>query len=249
MIALAMARPMAKTGRGFCLCCREFVMRFTKILKRFAILATRLFFAGLSLELSTVSYSAEAATAVPTELSPEERRTVSQAERYLNDIKTLQARFIQESSNGGVAQGRIYLSRPGKLRFEYDPPTPILIVSSGLVVTYYDRELEQVSEVLLSATPLDVLVRDNVELVGDVTLTRMDRRGGIVRLTLRETDEPDKGSMTLVFTEKPFELRQWVVVDSQGISTKITLDNIRLGIPLNDELFRFVAPKSLDSRD
>ena len=132
-------------------------MRFTKILKRFAILATRLFFAGLSLELSTVSYSAEAATAVPTELSPEERRTVSQAERYLNDIKTLQARFIQESSNGGVAQGRIYLSRPGKLRFEYDPPTPILIVSSGLVVTYYDRELEQVSEVLLSATPLDVL--------------------------------------------------------------------------------------------
>jgi outer membrane lipoprotein-sorting protein len=203
----------------------------------FAIILAVLFF--------TPTVNAE--TAVPTKLSEKDRADIVRIERYLNDLKTLQARFLQISTKGGVAEGKVYLSRPGKLRFEYDPPTPILIVSSGLVVTYYDRELEQVSEVFLRTTPISFLVREKVALSGDVTVTGFERRRGLIRVTLTKTDDPEQGSITLVFTDRPFELRQWVVVDPQSVATTITLNKMRTGLRLDPKLFKFIAPKRDDS--
>ena len=186
---------------------------------------------------------------MPAKLSAQDQADISRIERDLNSIKTLEARFIQISTNGGVAEGRVYLSRPGKLRFEYAPPTPILIVSSGLVITYYDHELQQVTETLLKATPVAFLVQEKVALSGDVTVTKIERGRGLLRVTVTETDDAEDGSITLVYTDKPFALRQWVVVDPQGSSTTITLVNTRTGLKLDPKLFVFEPPKELEDNN
>src|SRR3546814_7064037 len=76
-------------------------------------------------------------------LSPDDVAAVARVERYLNDIQTLQGRFVQVSSNGAYAEGDIYLDRPGHLRFDYDPPSPVLIIANGLSLLYYDEELKE----------------------------------------------------------------------------------------------------------
>ena len=132
------------------------------------------------------------------------------------------------------------------MRFEYDPPTPILIVSSGLILTYYDRELEQVTETLLHTTPVAFLVRDKVKLAGDITITKLQRGHGVLRITVTETDSPDEGSIKLVFTERPLAFRQWVITDPLGVDTTITLFNVRTGVKHDKNLFVFVPPKEVD---
>ncbi len=113
---------------------------------------------------------------------------------YLNGIHTLQSRFEQVADDGGVANGTIYLDRPGRMRIVYDPPSPILIVATGGQVYYYDSKLQQVSRTTIHDTPAWFLLRDQITLGGDVTLTRYARAADTVRVTLVETDNPDLGA-------------------------------------------------------
>jgi outer membrane lipoprotein-sorting protein len=203
-------------------------------------LTAALFAAAMSLTLAAGSARAE--TAVPAKLSAADRAAVTKVEKYLDGITTMSARFVQTASNGSVARGRFYLSRPGKMRFEYDPPTPVLLIATGTLLVYYDKELDQVSQVLLSSTPISVLVEKDVKFAGDVTVTGIARHPGTLRIRLTETENPDEGSITLVFTEAPLALRQWTVVDSQGIETTVTLSGVRFGQHLDPSLFHFNIP-------
>jgi hypothetical protein len=106
----------------------------------------------------------EAAEATVAALSTEDLETIARLETYLNRITTLRARFVQVSSNGAVAEGDLYLSRPGRLRFEYDPPHPALLIANGVNLLYYDRDLEQASFLPLWETPLSFLLRERVDL-------------------------------------------------------------------------------------
>ena len=96
-------------------------------------------------------------------LSDADRAAVARVERYLNDIQSLRARFLQVAPDGSLSQGRFFMKRPGRLRFEYDPPTPLLVITDGIWVIFYDHEIDQVSRVPLSSTPLEVLVRERRE--------------------------------------------------------------------------------------
>lgn len=180
--------------------------------------------------------------AVGARLSAADKTDIARIEAYFNRLKTVRAKFLQISSKGGVATGLFYLSRPGKIRFEYDPPTPILIVAGGLFLVYYDKELEQVTHVLLNSTPIGVLVREKVTLSGDLTVTALARGPGILGVRLVETDDAEKGSITLIFSDKPLSLRKWVVTDAQGARTTVSLSDVRLGLPLDPELFEFTDP-------
>ena len=182
-------------------------------------------------------------TAKPVPLTGAQRAELKRVEDYLNGLETLQARFIQVSQRGQVAEGDLYLQRPGKIRFEYDPPVPILIVSSGLVLYYFDKELEQTSQVFVRATPVGILVREKLSFTDDVTVSRFVRRAGAIRITVQLTDDPDEGAITLVFSDKPLMLRQWVVLDAQGKQTSVTLTDVRTGRPLDPALFKFDAPE------
>ena len=176
-------------------------------------------------------------------LSAAQQAEVAQIETYLNGIHTLASSFEQVSGEGSIATGKLYLSRPGRMRFEYDAPVPILLVADGLDIHYYDRELQQVSDMRIESTPAAFLLRDRIALSGGVTLTRYDHLSGVIRLTFVETSEPDQGSVTLTLTDHPLELRQWTVVDPQQKRITITLTDPQYGAPLDPRLFQWTDPR------
>lgn len=167
---------------------------------------------------------------------------VARVEDYLNAITTLRANFVQVAADGSIAEGTLYIARPGRLRIEYAPPAKIKMVSDGEWLTYIDGEIGQISQMPLSETPAGVLVRENIRFGDDIVVSRVERDAQILRVTLTRADSPDEGSFTLVFSEKPFELRQWVVVDAQGFATRITLFGTQRGIALDPELFAAPPP-------
>ena len=181
-------------------------------------------------------------------LSEQDLADVARVEAYLNSIQTLKARFLQVGPDGGLSEGNFYLRRPGRLRFEYDPPIPVLMVADGTWVVFYDSEIEQVTRVPLNSTPLAVLVRDQIRLQGSVTVTRVERATGTLRLTLLDSDAPDQGSITLVFSDRPLALRQWLVRDPQGLETTIAMSKAQYNLILDPALFVFFEPPDKNYR-
>jgi outer membrane lipoprotein-sorting protein len=189
--------------------------------------------------------SAAWSNAPPTELSAEDRSDIAKAEEYLNAIRTLKARFLQIADNGAAAEGTFYLARPGRLRLEYDPPVPILMVANGRFLIHYDKELKAVTHLPINSTPAGLLVRERIQLSGDVTPTKVERGPGSLRITLVQTDDPQAGRITLVFSERPFALSNWQVVDAQGNTTRVALIEPHAGVPIDPALFRFTDPSML----
>ena len=182
-----------------------------------------------------------AVAAEPVALSPDQSAAVRRAVRYLNDISTLTARFIQISSNGAYAEGDVIIQRPGKMRFEYDPPHPVLIIANGLSLLFYDREIKQASFLPLWETPLWFLIRKEVTLSEDIVVSAVEQSPGALRITITDKDLSETGSVTLVFSDRPLALKKWEITDAQGILTQVSLINPRYGIE--------VDPLAFDYRD
>ena len=169
---------------------------------------------------------------------------VADVERYLNGIDTLEARFSQIAPNGELTTGKVYIQRPGRLRFDYDPPSQIRLVAPGdWRLVFYDGSIEQVNVIPISQTPLGILLDSEIALDADVEVTGIERTGGEVALTLVRKDAADQGSVTLVFGEQPLALRRWSVIDAQGLATHILLEDVETGGALDPELFRWRDPE------
>lgn len=196
--------------------------------------------------LSLVLWGLAAQAAEPRRvpLSDADKADVARAEAYLNAITTLKARFLQVSPNGASVEGDAFLARPGRLRLQYDPPSPLLVVADGTFLIVYDSQLGDPSYLPLNSTPAGVLVRPDVKLIGgDVAVTRVSRMPGVVRISLVEADEPAAGEITLVFSDRPFLLRQWQVKDAQNQITTVSLFEAQNGLSLDPKLFEFKDPK------
>jgi outer membrane lipoprotein-sorting protein len=190
---------------------------------------------------------AYAAPPKPVQLSAEDQADVQRVQKYLDGIKTMTARFTQYS-DGQTLSGVLYLSRPGHMRFEYDAPTPYLLLANGTWVIYHDKSVDQVTYLPISSTPAWFLLRDDLALTGDITVTKFERGPGVLRLTLVQTKEPDSGKVTLTFSDKPLQLRQWTLIDPQGKSTTVTLNDPHIGDPIDPKLFVFNDPRPLQGK-
>lgn len=189
----------------------------------------------------------DAATAI--EMTPEIEQGLKKAETYLDGIKTMQAEFLQISSSGDTADGKILLSRPKNLRIEYNPPTPILIVADGAYLSYVDKELKQVNHIPVEDTPAAFLLRDDFSFTGpELTVTGFERQANTLRISAVQTKDPLAGELTLVFNENPMVLRKWVVIDAQGVITDLTLINARFDFPIPESEFLATFPE-LELRD
>ena len=201
----------------------------------------RFFLAGAVL---TVVASAPAAAQSPRApaLSEADRADIARVETYLAAIKTLEARFLQIGPDGSTAEGKFYLSRPGKLRLDYDAPNPNLLIADGRALAHIDRSLKTISYLPLDSTPAGVLVRADVKLAGDVTVTGVERGPGVLRVGIVQTSDPRAGRLILEFAERPFQLSSWRVVDGQGLTTRITLLDPRDGVAIAPDRFTIVDP-------
>jgi outer membrane lipoprotein-sorting protein len=173
---------------------------------------------------------------------------VIRAEKYLQSITTMQAHFVQTANDGRQVGGTFYLKRPGKLRFEYDPPVRDFVVADGVFIYYYDGQLDQQSNAPIGQTLADFLLRREIKLHGDVTVTGIERGNGLLQITAVQTADPSSGTLTLGFTDNPMELKKWRVVDGTGAITEVALTEARTGIDLPSELFVYKAPPRAQGR-
>ena len=180
-------------------------------------------------------------------LSAQDRADVGRIEAYLNSIKSLHARFLQVAPDGGTSAGQAWLLRPGRMRFQYDPPAPFLLVGGHGLLVFNDSQLKQTSNIPLSSTPLGLLLQDNLRLSGEVTIVSFVRQPGQLQVGLVRTRSPQDGVLTLVFADNPLALRQWTVLDPQRHETRVTLSNVELGGSYPDSLFEFVDPKFFEN--
>lgn len=172
-------------------------------------------------------------------LSAEDQADLQRIEDYLNSIGSMRARFLQIDASGGNVQGTLFILRPGRLRFEYDEPSPILIVADGTWVHYHDKELDQTSRALISDTTVEFFTRNDLQLSGDVTVSDFTREDGLMSVTIVDTNNPDEGSVTFTFDANPINLRQWVVSDPEGAETLVALLSFETNVTLDPNMFYF----------
>ena len=182
---------------------------------------------------------AAAAAPQPAPLTAQDTLELQRIAAYLNGIRTMTAAFQQTASNGAVSTGRLWVARPGRMRFEYSPPNPITLLADSASVYYRDKQLNQISKYELRQTPAWFFLRDPISFGADVIVTAFQQVGGIARVTVVEGARPDAGSLTLVFSENPMTLRQWIVVDQQGKTTTVTLSDLQFGMALDPGMFQY----------
>ncbi len=174
------------------------------------------------------------------------RAAIARAESYLNGLTTLQARFVQLDPSGEAATGSLKVKRPGRMRFEYDPPTPILLVSPGSELIHYDRDLKTATRLDWEDTPAWFLLADRVSLAADGPYRIVDvhRAPGLLVLTVVDSDAPDEGRIAVNFADRlgTLGLTGWVAVDALGQPTRVTLFNVAANGPIDDQAFVFNEP-------
>ena len=189
----------------------------------------------LLVAVAAASLGLTAASAAP--LTAQDVTDLNRISAYLNTITSLQASFVQVGPNGELDQGTIYARKPGRLRFEYAPPSPYLIVSDGVTIAVANSKLRTVDRYPLIDNPLNLILREGVDLTRDSRITDVERQTGTLRITATEKSGPVKGQVTLIFSYPATELRQWIITDAQGLQTMIALKNMKTEVPLGPELF------------
>ena len=169
---------------------------------------------------------------------------IAQAETYMNTLTSAQARFVQTAHDGTQLVGTFYLQRPGKLRFEYDPPIDDFVVADGRFIYFYDSELKQQSNAPIGQTLADFFLRKNIAFNGELTVTDVQRGGDLLQITLVQSDDPQNGSITLGFSETPeMALKKWRIVDAQNLITEIELFYFKTDIEHPRNLFAYIDPE------
>jgi outer membrane lipoprotein-sorting protein len=205
------------------------------------MLDRRLFLSAATVLLS-LPLTARGAGAVV--LSAADKADIGRIETYLNGLTSLKAHFMQVAQDGGIAEGTAWLLRPGRMRFQYDPPAPFLLIAAHGVLTFHDSALQQTTNIGLDRTPLGILLADHVDLTKGVTVTGLQRLPGQLQISLVRTDSPGDGGLTLIFADQPLALRQWTVVDAQRRETHVTLYNVQTGGSFDPQLFEQISPPS-----
>jgi outer membrane lipoprotein-sorting protein len=195
--------------------------------------------AALGLVLLLPSGAALAQNApMPIHPTPETAADLQRIAAYLDAIHSMTASFRQVSSDGQTSSGHLWVMRPGKMRFQYDPPNSLLMFSDAFYIYYWDPELKQTSRVALKTTPAWFLLREPVSFSDDVMVTRLEHTGNTVRVTVVQTSDPNAGSLTMEFTENPLVLRQWTVIDPKGKAITVALSDLQFGVALDPNLFQ-----------
>ena len=213
-------------------------------IRKIATAPSRRALLSATLALATTPLAALSRAAAPpaaVAMTAQDTADLHRISAYLNGIRTMTARFRQHSSGGGAASGSLWLARPGRMRFEYDLPSPILLIADRFYVYYVDKQLSEMSKVGLKSTPAWFLLREPITF-DDLVVTGLERGANGLAVSVVDPAEPDKGSLTMLFTSQPPALRQWTIVDQQRKTTTVSLSEVQFGVALDPELFVYRDP-------
>lgn len=170
---------------------------------------------------------------------------IQQIESYLNNIKTLKASFVQTTSNGNTSEGKLYIEKPNKIRMEYDAPVNVLIVGDGDYIVYNDKDLDQITHIDYDDIPASLILSNTIKIDGKkLKITDFYKDSGTTEAVLEYADNKDIGPITLIFGNRPFELKQWKITDPQSVQITVSLYNAEKDETLPDNLFKFKQQKS-----
>ncbi len=158
---------------------------------------------------------------------------------YLNGLQTVQAGFTQINPDGTISTGTVYIRRPGRARFEYDPPEQSLVMAGGGQVAIFDGKsnLGRPEQYPLARTPLSIILERNVDLARRNMVVGHTYDGTATTVVAQDPEHPEYGRIELNFTDNPVELRQWIVVDGSGARTTVILRDMKTGGDLSASLF------------
>lgn len=183
---------------------------------------------------------------VDAALPPDKAELARRVESYLNGVRTLSARFSQVNPDGSFAAGTFHVDRTrSTMRFDYDPPSKILLLAPGdWRLIFADGAVKQVNVLPIGETPLGFLLGKQIRLEGgDADLADIAREQGEIVMTVGRAGARDQGLVRLAFTERPIELRRWAVTDAQGLTTVLILEGLVMNRPLDPDLFIWRDPK------
>ncbi len=193
---------------------------------------------ALACALAVVSPLAASAASPPAQLSAAQRAAVEEVSQYINSLQYLRGEFSQISPTGKLARGVFFISKPGKMRFEYAPPVPLMIISDGKWVMIKNKNKENGDAGPLSKTPLRIVLSNDVNLARDTNIISVEQVDGLVTVTLEDKkDSFEGGQLVLVYDESRKALQQWVVIDAKGRRTTVTLENLVVGEKPDPKLF------------
>ena len=189
------------------------------------------------------AFAAEKNIFVAASVVENNKYTIERIERYLSGISTIVSDFTQVAPDGSLANGKFFMKRPGKMRWQYNPPTPVLMVSSGSELIFYDYELEQVSHIPLDGSLISFLAQDKIIFGGKVGITKFSNEASVIRIEVAQKDKPTEGKLMLEFSDKPLILRNMIVTDATGQTTTVALQNAKFGADIAADLFVFKDPR------
>jgi outer membrane lipoprotein-sorting protein len=170
--------------------------------------------------------------------TPQQIADLDRISDALNSIKTMRGGFTQIGPQGQVDQGKFYILKPGKIRFDYDPPNPTLVIGDGIGIAVYNTKLNTANRYPLNGTPLNLLLSDHLDLKRSANVLDVQHSPGELIVKARANDRNATGNITIVFTDPGMELRQWTIVDAQGLPTTVSINNVQQGVDLPESAFK-----------
>ena len=168
---------------------------------------------------------------------------IANIEAYLTSLTTIAANFNQVAPDGTLTSGKFYMQRPGKMRWQYNPPTPVLMVANGIELVFYDYELEQVSHIPLNDSIVTFLAREKIQFGDDIGILSVEDKEGVIRIEVAERKKPTEGRILLEFSKNPLLIRNMVITDATNQVTSVALSNAEFGKKLDKELFIWRDPR------
>ena len=179
------------------------------------------------------------------EVKAQSAENLQKIETYLNNLKSLEATFVQMASNGATAEGRLFIKKPNKIRMEYAEPTNVLIVGDGDFIIYHDLDLDQITHIDYKDIPASLILSNQIKIDGKkIKVVDFYQDSGSTSITLDYADKGDIGPITLVFSNNPLELKQWRIVDPQSVEVTVSLYDAKKDSDISDDVFKFKNKKA-----
>ncbi|MGC9369099.1 MAG: LolA family protein [Paracoccaceae bacterium] len=170
-----------------------------------------------------------------------EKIPLDEISAYLNGFTTAQGEFTQINADGSISTGTIYIKRPGRVRFEYAEPDDSLVMAGGGQVAIFDAKSNQPPEQYpLKRTPLNLILEREVDLARAQMVVGHSSEGPATTVVAQDPEHPEYGTISLVFTDDPVQLRQWIITAEDGSQTTVVLGDMAFGAELSSRLFNIV---------